>query len=80
MSALQTIKSWKVVAATRFPVSVRRIFGSGSFALVSKCSAPWTVLLYETAEDRQNKYEQWECSKCAALRCGYEHLLINLDS
>jgi len=66
---------WQEVAAKRFP----RIYGSGRHALVTKCSVPWSVLLYHTPEERQAKYESLERSKCTALRCGYDHVFVDLE-
>jgi hypothetical protein len=47
--------------------------------LVTRCSVPWSVLLYNTAEERLEKYNSLEGSKCTALRCGYDHVLVDLE-
>jgi hypothetical protein len=70
---------WQEVAAKRFPRSVRRIYGSGRHALVTKCNVPWSVLLYNTREERLEKYNSLERSKCTALRCGYDHVFVDLE-
>ena len=65
-------------AQRRFPRSRGRICGSGDFALVFKCSVPWRVNLYGTAEARDQAWERTQFSSCGAYRCTHDHDRTNL--
>jgi len=77
MAAIQTL-SYLETAKRRFPRSVNRIRGSGRYALVSRCTMPWTILLYETAQERAAALDRWSASKCMSINCGYEHYNVDL--
>lgn len=78
MPAITACLSYFEAAKKRFPRSVNRIRGSGRFALISKCTMPWTINLYQTAEERAAALERWSCNKCMAFNCGYNHETVDL--
>ena len=59
---------WQLRAAVRYPRTAKRgsIFGDGQFVLVNACGGRPKVLLYPTAEARQQKLAQ-----LAERGCGY---------
>ncbi len=77
MAAIQTL-SHLDAARQRFQRSKNRIRGSGSFALVSRCTMPWTINLYQTAEERAAALDRWGWNKCMATTCAHDHICVNL--
>ena len=79
MPAITACLNYMDAARRRFPrTPASRIRGSGWFALVSKCTMPWTVNLYQTKEERAATLERWSCNKCMASNCGYSHETVDL--
>ena len=70
---------YRQAASRRFPLSgaTGNIRGSGQFALVSKCFRRWKVLLYQTAEDRTVKLQEWNERGCCH-DCTSDHEVVDL--
>lgn len=79
MAAVQTATSWNEIARRIFrrtpPQHVR---GEGRFALIIKCGVPWRVLLYDTAEARQQKLDGMVF--CSSPNCGGDHQTYDLHA
>ena len=65
-------------AAKRFPYSRNKIRGTGEFVLLFKCTKPWTVYLYPTAEQRDAAWEKYQFSNCPAPNCLHDHWKLTL--
>jgi hypothetical protein len=75
MAALAYATSSIERAKQRFPYSKNHIRGHGDFALVMKCTTPWMVFLYESANERHAAWERMEMGTCprGSFRCTHDH-------
>lgn len=73
MAAITSPTSWFEVAQRRFPLSRNRIFGEGPFYLQLCCGARTKLLLFKTAEERNEAWGQYEQKTCGAPMCVHDH-------
>jgi hypothetical protein len=68
-------RNYVEVAQRRFPFSFKhgKIRGEGRYALISKCSVPWRVFLFASAQQRAETMDRWGWNSCGASRCNHDH-------
>jgi hypothetical protein len=81
MPITESRSMFQIAAAHRFPLSaaVGNIRGDGRYALVTKCSKRWRVLLFPTAEDRDAQLTEWNRNYCPSkMDCRLDHFAEDL--
>jgi hypothetical protein len=72
---------WQETANRRWPKSAarRRILGDGQFLLILACRFPSTILMFQTKEARDARYESLMLKDCCAS-CRQDHNCAELSS
>jgi hypothetical protein len=67
-------------AKRRYPFSSKhgRVRGRGRYALISKCTVPWRVFLFDTAQQRADAVDRWGWNTCSSARCSHQHFSEDL--
>ena len=73
------MSEWQEKAAHRFPRSHQRsrIYGDGAFALCVGCAFPGRILLFPTADARQQRLIRMDFG-CGASNCIGKHDCVDL--
>jgi hypothetical protein len=71
---------YRLEAERRWPLSAKRrtITGSGPYVLVVKCTVPWSIIQFESEQDREKMYRHFQSQCGQKLYPCAGHQLVSL--